>query len=362
MNIISSDETYEIMKRFPKFELSYETIPHKKVSPNYNVCLTVLQGKKGYIWYTFYGEDDVCFFMEMNREKKVYKMRMVKNEFNRKLSLGTIFYGTLVENEGKKPIFVIEDILFYKGIPLKNTLFKDKLGFLERFFQKDGGHHCMPIENIHDLSKNEIVICLPVMWFIHEKDHYECKYNIPDIYKSLISKFNIHHIQYRCLSETSPYMNVFNQNVFTNANMKKEQLYKPIQNTKLINENFNKPQFKLQTVFLVTADIQFDIYHLFVYGKGSKQVYYNIAYIPNYKTSVFMNKIFRKIRENDNLDYIEESEDEHDFENTTEDKYVDLQKTIMMECSFSQKFKKWIPKKVVYGEKVVHISQLTNYY
>ena len=121
-------------------------------------------------------------------------------------------------------------------------------------------------------------------------------------------------------------MNVFNQNVFTNVNTKKEIVYKHIQNTKMIIENFNKPQFKLPTVFLVTADIQFDIYHLFVYGKESKQIYYNVAYIPNYKTSVFMNKIFRKIRENDNLDYIEESEDEDDFENMDEDKYVDLQK------------------------------------
>ena len=91
-------------------------------------------------------------------------------------------------------------------------------------------------------------------------------------------------------------------------------------------------------------------------------MYYNIAYIPNYKTSVFMNGIFRKIRENENLDYIEESEDEEDFENTAEDKFVDLQKTIMMECIFSIKHKKWIPKKVVHGEKVVHVSQLTNHY
>ena len=49
-------------------------------------------------------------------------------------------------------------------------------------------------------------------------------------------------------------------------------------------------------------------------------------YIPDYKTSVMLNKIFRKIRENDNLDYIEESDDEDDFQNTEPDKYVDLKK------------------------------------
>ena len=58
----------------------------------------------------------------------------------------------------------------------------------------------------------------------------------------------------------------------------------------------------------------------------------------------------------------DKGEDEDDFENTAEDKYVDLQKTVMMECVFSPKYKKWIPRKVVHGQKIVHVSQLTNYY
>jgi len=351
MATISSDETYEIMKRFPKIELSYETIPHKKVSPSYNICLTIAQGKKGYVWFSFYKDEDVCFFMEINREKKVSKMKIVEMEFDRTLSLGTLLYGTLVEIEGKKPVFIIEDALYYEGITLKNTFFKDKLGFLERFFRDD-----------LQKQQNEMAICLPAIWFVSETVDYECEYKIPDFWRSRMTYFPIHHIQYRCLSETSPYLNVFNQNVFTNANAKKELLYKPVQFPKLIQENYSKPQFKIPTVFLVSADIQFDVYHLFVYGKGSQTIYYNIAYIPNYKTSVFMNGIFRKIRENENLDYIEESEDEDDFENTAEDKYVDLQKTVMMECVFSPKYKKWIPRKVVNGQKIVHVSQLTNYY
>mgnify|MGYP003328747202 CR=1 FL=1 len=51
--------------------------------------------------------------------------------------------------------------------------------------------------------------------------------------------------------------------------------------------------------------------------------YYNIMFIPDYKTSVMMNNIFRKIKENKNLDYIEESDDEDDFQNIDIDKYVD---------------------------------------
>jgi hypothetical protein len=72
-----------------------------------------------------------------------------------------------------------------------------------------------------------------------------------------------------------------------------------------------------------------------------------------------MNGLFRNIRENSNLDYIEESDDEEDFENTREDKYVDLQKSLLMECTFHPKFKRWIPVRVVNNDaKVVPIHKL----
>jgi hypothetical protein len=58
---------------------------------------------------------------------------------------------------------------------------------------------------------------------------------------------------------------------------------------------FSKPQYRTSTVFLVRADIQFDIYRLFAYGGTKAEVYYGVACIPNYKTSVMMNRLFRRI-------------------------------------------------------------------
>jgi hypothetical protein len=124
------------------------------------------------------------------------------------------------------------------------------------------------------------------------------------------------------------------------------------------NVGFHKPQYKQNTVFKVRADIAFDIYRLYAFGAKNTEVYYNVAYIPNYKTSVFMNGLFRNIRENKCLDAIEESDDEEDFENIDPYKYVDLQKTLLMECRFHSKFKKWVPIRVTPHSKVVHIGQL----
>ena len=102
--------------------------------------------------------------------------------------------------------------------------------------------------------------------------------------------------------------------------------------------------FPKKKIFTVKPDLQNDIYHLYQNGQ-----YFDTAYIPDYKTSVMMNQLFRKIKENDNLDALEESDDEEEFENEREDRFVYLDKVLEMECYLHSKFKKWVPCK---GTKV----------
>ena len=59
-----------------------------------------------------------------------------------------------------------------------------------------------------------------------------------------------------------------------------------------------------------------------------------------------MNKLFRKIKENDDLDKLEESDDEEEFENPNIYKFVNLEKSYKMTCSLNRKFKKWVPIKI----------------
>ena len=295
MNTLTSTQSHHLLQRFPKIELSYEIIPHKKVSNNYNVCIGIPCGTKCYAWFTFFGEEDVCFIMEINKERKINKVSYISldNTKVQPLSLGTIFYGTFIENQ-----FIIEDAFFYKGLPLQGLYYGEKLGFIEKLFTSD---HIDTSIQFH----------LPVMWGLQNTDDYECVYEVPSKYSE---KYLIHHIQYRCLSATAPYLNVypvkkgFGQPV-PQPTFTMPELYTPCR------ADFSKPQYKQITIFKVTADLQFDIYNLFCFGRNKTDIYYNVAYIPNYKSSVFMNKIFRKIKENDNLDAIEESDDEEDFEN-----------------------------------------------
>lgn len=359
---LTAIQSQNLLKRFPSFELSYETISHKKVSQNYNITMAIPAGKKFFAWFTFYKNTDVCYICELNRDKKISRITKTNTIFQNSLSLGTIFYGTILENsdpEDKKRFFILEDVFYYKGIFITSFLFSEKLGYIYEIMKNQIVQRFA--------SDNGVVFSLPVMWYNTQSADFECASTIPSHISSTIG-YTVHHLQYRCLNIISPYLNVLmnrkiNTNVPVTVAATPKTLADPMLFIRTIRPDFSKPQYRLRTVFHVTADIQFDIYHLFACGKNKSLVYFNVAYVPNYKSSIFMNGLFRNIRENRNLDYIEESDDEEDFENIAEDKYVNVNKSLLMECIFNYKFKKWVPVKVVHpGSMIVHISKLASLY
>ena len=121
-------------------------------------------------------------------------------------------------------------------------------------------------------------------------------------------------------------------------------------NEKVISNN----QFAL---FFVKSDVDTDIYWLYCKKNGFIEKY-NIANIPNYKTSVLMNSLFRNIKENRNLDSLEESDDEEEFENIRDDKYVYLDKIICMKCVYCSKYNRWTPLEVVDSKVVTEKSEI----
>ena len=350
---LNSNQIGDLNRRFPQFELSYETMAHKKVPTTYNSCLAIPHGKKAFLWFTFFRDDDVCFLAELNREKRITYMSLISTSISTKLALGTILYGTIYEPPGSTSrYFVIEDIFYYHGITTRKLMFGEKLGFIHNLFET----------HLHELATlNNMRVVLPVMWNVSMSGD-SCDTCVPEKYANLIP-YTVHHLQYRSLGETLPYLNISLAKKITPSSglLKDDALLKFMIPMKAHNGDFTKPQYKCPAIFEVKADFQYDIYHLYAFGRNSKREYYGLAYIPNYKTSVLMNSIFRKIKENANLDAIEESDDEDDFQDGRPDKYVDLKKTVVMECAFNSKFKKWVPMKIVNGNtsgRIIHIGKL----
>ena len=366
---LSSASFVQLMKRFPDFELSYETISHKKVSSAYDLALAIPFGKKAFIWITFHKNKDVFYLLDINRDKKIIKATEYPYPNEDRLPLGTILYGTLLEKrEGMLPFlgerFLVEDVYYVEGISLKKSSLNDKLAFSTKIMaclQK------LPLSS-------PIHFFLPSMWKMIPSETGELPTIVPANITCYMA-YPAHHIQYRASIQTMPFLNIALSTRGFLGSQKPQPIHVNTANlpitvkTPITKPGFepgipctpdsSKPQYRYSAVFYVVADLQFDVYHLFAYGCQKTPVYYNLAYVPTYRSSVFLNGLFRNIRENQNLDYIEESDDEADFENMDEYKYVDIQKVLLMECQYSPKFRKWVPTRVVpKGTKVVHIQQL----
>ena len=60
-----------------------------------------------------------------------------------------------------------------------------------------------------------------------------------------------------------------------------------------------------------------------------------------------LNSIFRNVKENTNLDLLEESDDEEEFENVDPGRYIQLKDGLTMQMQFIPRFNGWCPCEVV---------------
>jgi hypothetical protein len=353
---------------YPDIELSYETITHKKIPSSYDICFAIPQAKKYIVWYSKSEGKNICLLLELNRYKKISFCSIIKtSNIVSDIYTGTILFGSINTDTENHSLFIVEDILMFQGSSLRNVVFGVKLGLIEFFLEKQGASSIN--KNDDQIQNTILTFFLPVFW----KSHLGQEINaIPsgDIL------YPLHHIQYRSLTTIVPYLNVFinNRGILPwdeyDCNIENKIIQKNEFATRLIktkkNYYTNNNHYNLgKCTFIVIADSQNDIYHLFASSDIHTPIYYDIAYIPNYKNSVYMNSLFRNVKENINLDFIEESDDEDDFEDVRENKYVDLEKKIFMECVYHTKFKRWVPIKVIYDNNedmnlVVNIKNLAN--
>lgn len=306
--MLSTNEMEKLLVRFPKIELSYDKLIHKKVHSDFYQAIPY--GKKYFAWFTWHKDENVCVFLETDYSLKIYDMFIAPVCFNDELSYNTIVYGTILPKS--KRFFVIEDIFYYKNKNIGHYNNLNKIKQLHKLMTKDIKHV--------SYTNNDMIMTLPIT----------CS-----SFYSLTEEIRL--LPYRIYSVA-----------FIHG---KKSKYKNIM-------KYREPITKTCT-FIVKPDIQNDIYKLY-YLHNSKEMYHNIACVPDYTTSVMMNGLFRNIKENICLDALEESDDEEEFENTDLDKFVDLDKSIKMECTYNNKFKMWTPIKPN-NNNVVTKSELYKY-
>ena len=293
---LTRHELSSLLKDFPNIELSYEKNIHKTV-PSSNIYLTIPKGKKYFAWFRNWKKYNICFFMELDNHRKNIQTIFIKNAcFDPILcsGVGTIVYGTLF-HINTHAFLNVEDIFYFKGSNISNNTQYEKINTLQTMFS----NYLKPLM----LSKSDVVFGLPLM----DTNHSAIVKKIPNL------PYDVYCIQHRLLHKRRTFLN-------ERVNIVKKH-------------EFN---------FTIKATINPDIYNLY-YDRHGELVFYKCACIPNYQTSVFMNSIFRDIKENANLDTLEESDDEEEFENISEDKFVNLEKSLIFKCVYLKYYNSWKP-------------------
>lgn len=299
--------------------------------------LAIPYGLKSFVWFT--KEDERVKTYLINKSKTETTLKPVVFQTNRSLHENTVLYGTVVRYDGKE-YFCIEDLIFYQGF--KVTLWREKLQYLSTLLQSQ----------VSLRKESKLILSFPV--FSQNMDSLSEIMKTNKVYKPFcfIHKYFDKEESFIFLEKDKKEKEERKEEEEEKRDKRKRLEYDQTDILDILfnkdkgkeaNENKrHKPNTKPKTkALLVQANLQNDIYHLF---DPESQTSMGFASIPNYETSILLNKEFRKIKENQNLDALEESDDEEEFEDYREDKFVDLNKKVLFECEFNTKFRKWVPR------------------
>lgn len=298
-----------LVLRLPPLELSYENIIHKKVHSD--IYLLIPNGIRALAWITYYKNTNLCLILQLDKNNIIKKIESTLLCFDKSLSYGTLIYGTYF-NINQQKCFTCEDILYYKNVFVHNLNFIKRLNLLKNIFKNEINQNCY--------TNKFTLFALPII----SNNYNDIINSIPDI------NYNIKGIK------------------FINFYSKKD-----------IGIQLIKQKRNVECVFLIKPQIKFDIYDIYCWDHKENAIEnYGIASIPNYKTSVMMNNLYRKIKENKNLDLLEESDSEEEFENNNIDKFVHLNKSFYFKCVFLKKFRKWKPIECVESSKLLSKNEI----
>ena len=420
MRILQTQEAVELLSYFPKTRLSYEVNVHKKDETYDDRCFIIPKGKRCVAWATEWKRQKIIAIIDIvpsnpknmanrTQPQSNYQYQSTSTSsytkfiqengwtpgqvtiydvcFNGSLSYGTVFGGTIFKTSKQASVeaatvrtqfscFCIQNLYWYKGNPIPSLYLDNYVKMCEQLFvdrdilqvsyTSSGIIFGLPVLCN---SENDAHIIIPSLPYQVYSIHFRS--NISNRVHQMVTTPKLHNPVQDTNTNNMTTIPTFKQTPISNnmCHMSKAQPQpQPLQQQKMLPRiPFVKPNddmlTNIQAVFIVRPHVQNDIYELYVrspklsMSSSPDYVFHNFAHIPNYKTSVMMNTIFRKIKENARLDSMEESDDEEEFENIEQDKFVSLKTEYKMICRLNKKFCKWVPIQIVSAEGLSSSSQ-----
>jgi len=237
----------KLITLFPKInKLNYDILN----SLSKNTCLFIPRGPKMFAWFTYYNNKCICIFYNQENNKIFSNYVCFKEE----LSLGTIFYGTLIDNN-----FVCETIHYYKNESV-GTNYMNKIILIKDILKtsiKDSDYQGSISFKLPQMSNNRYIL--------------ECS-NLPYEVYGIVQ-----------VNENRPKMYIVN-NLLCNFNIKKD--------------------YNLE-----------DVYNLHCLNENNENIFYSTALVNDFKTSNFLKKLFYKYKKNyKDIEFSENDEEENNNE------------------------------------------------
>lgn len=298
---LSREQCKELKERFPSdAELFYGKHLSRKVPADMFQVIPV--GRRCFAWFTYdkFNGGNTCYLVYNNKGEPWFEQ--VLASFDDEIAYGSVFSGVLISHRGNKSatdqrIFCVDSISYYKGVFVKNNNYQKKLHILSRVFNKP------ELSNVS--ADKTLKFAMPIFCkTFHEAQAYMGK-----------------------LPYKTQGVRLFN---FKDKD--------PLGDVTLLASELEQQTF----VFSVRPNQEPDSYSLFGIDKATRQrKYAGKAIVCSYEQSKKLNSLFRVIRENDDIDLIEESEDEDTFEDIDERKFIKRHANIKMYCKLNAKFRKY---------------------
>lgn len=340
-NITNDKEKEQILNNYifkynielNSFNMFYYSDKFLKHFRKYNYLLSLeSNGNKYYLLLTTIKNEKYSIFIDTKTTKThAYpKMIIVPFRFNDELYNDTIIEGSLIRDKHKQWVFLLEDLIVYKGQQYNKSI-TEKYTML---------HTILNNEYIEDVDIQVCPIHIKKLFtfdqikYIFDTYIHSLQYNINGLIfhpantnsKNIIFYFNL-----------SKHMKHNERTVMNYEKPKQTNIIKP---TKPVT-TINRPQTTSHNIittskyktFIIKPSKQTDyIYNLYAINSEGKIKKYSVARIDTIEKKIFI-----------------------------EQNLSSCKKHLFVECTYSKEFKKWMPQKISTQDKLSTMSDVQKY-
>lgn len=305
----------------------YYTLTNNNVNflnNNSYLCCLRSNGNPYYVFFTLYNNLPIIYYIDKKIHPNYQKPRiiLVRGLFDRSLFNDTLFDGEMIKTYDNKWLFVINDIISYKGEHLKKKNLEERLEILYNLLENEYTPDELvdvcnyKIKTYYHLNKNSIEELINISKIINYSSRgiYLWNYNLN--YKPILYNFNEENIinVVRKIKDETKFKTLHDNNDNENNN----NLQKNENNNLVIIDNNNLEDD--EKILWISKTVDPDVYNLYLKESLLNDKSFGIANVSSLETS----KMLRLAFKNKNASTL-----------------------IKFKCKFNQQFNKWKPLYII---------------